>query len=84
MKRNTARATLVIVFVAAIWAATAVPAAAQRLRGVGTVMTYNVNEGTDFQQVVGAQTLTQFLLAGVYCESSSRSPSSAAKSFPAQ
>jgi hypothetical protein len=25
-------------------------------------MTYNVNEGTDFQQVVGAQTLPQFLL----------------------
>jgi Endonuclease/Exonuclease/phosphatase family len=62
MKRNTARATLVIVFVAAIWAATAVPAAAQRLPGVGTVMTYNVNEGTDFQQVVGATTLPEFLI----------------------
>ncbi len=35
---------------------------AQLLPGVGTVMTYNVNEGTDFLQVVGAQTLPQFLL----------------------
>jgi hypothetical protein len=62
MKRNIARATLVIVFVAAIWTATAVPAVAQHFPGIGTVMTYNVNEGTDFQQVVGAQTLPQFLL----------------------
>lgn len=62
MKRNTARTTLVIVCVAAIWAVMAVPAMAQFLPGVGTVMTYNVNEGTDFLQVVGAQTLPQFLL----------------------
>ena len=62
MKRNTACAMLVIVSVAATWVATAVPAAAQRLPGVGTVMTYNVNEGTDFQQVVGAQNLPEFLV----------------------
>jgi hypothetical protein len=62
MKRNIARATLVIVSVAAIWAATALPAVAQHFPGIGTVMTYNVNEGTDFQQVVGAQSLQQFLL----------------------
>ena len=62
MKRNIARSTLLLVSVAAIWTATAAPALAQRFPGVGTVMTYNVNEGTDFQQVVGAQTLPQFLL----------------------
>src|SRR5271168_3137953 len=62
MKRNIARATLVIVSVAAILAATTAPAMAQHFPGIGTVMTYNVNEGTDFQQVVGAQNLQQFLL----------------------
>jgi endonuclease/exonuclease/phosphatase family metal-dependent hydrolase len=62
MKRNLARTTLVLVFVAAMWAATAVSAMAQSLPGIGTVMTYNVNEGTDFLQVVGAQNLQQFLL----------------------
>jgi hypothetical protein len=35
---------------------------AKHFPGIGTVMTYNVNEGTDFQQVVGAQNLQQFLL----------------------
>ena len=62
MKRNIARATLEIFSVAALWAAMAVPAEAQHFPGIGTVMTYNVNEGTDFLQVVGAQTLQQFLL----------------------
>ena len=62
MKRNIARATLMIVSVTAIWAATTVPAVAQHFPGIGIVMTYNVNEGTDFLQVVGAQTLQQFLL----------------------
>jgi hypothetical protein len=62
MKRNIARATLVIVSVAAIWAAMAVPAIAQSFPGIGTVMTYNVNEGTDFEQVVGTTTLPQFLI----------------------
>ncbi|MFZ3367818.1 MAG: hypothetical protein WA239_11935, partial [Candidatus Sulfotelmatobacter sp.] len=62
MKRNIARATLVIVCVAAIWATTVDPATALSFPGIGTVMTYNVNEGTDFLQVVGAQTLQQFLL----------------------
>jgi hypothetical protein len=42
MKRNIARATLVIFFVAALWAAMAVPAVAQHFPGIGTVMTYNV------------------------------------------
>jgi hypothetical protein len=62
MKGNIARTKLVIVSVAALWAAMTVPAVAQSFPGVGTVMTYNVNEGTDFLQVVGAQTLPQFLL----------------------
>jgi len=62
MKRSFARLTVVIISIAAIWAAMTVPAMAQRLPGVGTVMTYNVNEGTDFQQVVGTQTFEQFLL----------------------
>ena len=62
MQRNATRATLVIVSVAAIWAAIATPAVAQFFPGAGIVMTYNVNEGTDFDQVVGAQTLPQFLL----------------------
>ena len=62
MKRNIARATLVIVSVTAIWAATTLPAGAQHFPGIGTVMTYNVNEGTDFLQVVGATTELQFLL----------------------
>ena len=35
---------------------------AQPFPGIGTVMTYNVNEGTDFLQVVGAPNLPQFLL----------------------
>jgi hypothetical protein len=63
MKRNSAWATLEIFSVAALWVAMAVPAEAQHFPGVGTVMTYNVNEGTDFLQVVGAQTLQQFLLS---------------------
>jgi hypothetical protein len=62
MKRNATRATLVIVSVAAIWASIATPAVAQSFPGAGIVMTYNVNEGTDFDQVVGAQTLPQFLV----------------------
>jgi hypothetical protein len=62
MKRNIARTALVIVSIGAIWAAMAVPAIAQSFPGIGTVMTYNVNEGTDFLQVVGAQTLPQFLI----------------------
>jgi hypothetical protein len=62
MKRNIARVTLVIVAATVIWAALAVPATAQSLPGIGTVMTYNVNEGSDFQQVVGATSLQQFLL----------------------
>jgi endonuclease/exonuclease/phosphatase family metal-dependent hydrolase len=62
MTRNIARITLVIASVAGIWAAMAVSAIAQSFPGAGTVMTYNVNEGTDFLQVVGATTEAQFLV----------------------
>lgn len=62
MKHNIARATLVIASVAALWVAMAVPAAAQHFPGIGTVMTYNVNEGTDFLQAVGAPNEQQFLI----------------------
>jgi endonuclease/exonuclease/phosphatase family metal-dependent hydrolase len=48
--------------VAVIWAAMVVSARAQSFPGAGTVMTYNVNEGTDFLQVVGATTELQFLV----------------------
>jgi hypothetical protein len=62
MRRNPSRPAIVIVSIGTIWAAMAVPAIAQSFPGIGTVMTYNVNEGTDFLQVVGAQTLPQFLI----------------------
>jgi len=62
MKRNITRATLGMISVAALWAVPAAPAVAQHFPGIGTVMTYNVNEGTDFLQVVDTQTLQEFLL----------------------
>ena len=62
MTRNIARITLVIASIGVIWAAMAVSAVAQSFPGAGTVMTYNVNEGTDFQQVVGTSTLPEFLI----------------------
>jgi endonuclease/exonuclease/phosphatase family metal-dependent hydrolase len=42
--------------------ALALPALGQEAKGNLTVMTYNVNEGTDFLQVVGATNAIQFLL----------------------
>src|SRR5580704_14337383 len=62
MKRNITRATLGMISVAALWAVPAAPAVAQHFPGIGTAMTYNVNEGTDFLQVVDTQTLQEFLL----------------------
>jgi len=61
MKCNSSRA-VVIVSITLMWATVTVPVIAQSFPGIGSVMTYNVNEGTDFQQVVGADTLPQFLL----------------------
>lgn len=50
--------SLVVVLTAAL----ALPALGQKAKGNLTVMTYNVNEGTDFLQVLGASNATQFLL----------------------
>ena len=46
----------------AIGEASSIHATAQTSPGVGIVMTYNVNEGSDFLQVQGVTTLQQFLL----------------------
>lgn len=62
MKWNIAREAFVIISVAAIWAAIAIPARAESLVGAGIVMTYNVNEGSDFLQVQSVNSLQQFLL----------------------
>ena len=62
MKRSMTRISLTANFISVIFSVITVPALAQSFPGVGTVMTYNVNEGTDFLQVVGAQTLPQFLV----------------------
>jgi endonuclease/exonuclease/phosphatase family metal-dependent hydrolase len=61
MKPNVAWAVVVIVPVAAL-CAMALPATAQSFPGIGIVMTYNVNEGSDFLQVQGTTSLQQFLL----------------------
>jgi hypothetical protein len=62
MKRNITLTTLLIVSFTALLAGMTVPVAAQHFPGIGIVMTYNVNEGTDFQQVVETQTLQDFLI----------------------
>lgn len=62
MKRTIVRTALVTLSAAAIWMAMALPAIAQSFPGFGIVMTYNVNEGTDFQQVGGTTSLPQFLV----------------------
>jgi hypothetical protein len=62
MKRKIAQTTLLIVSLAAISAAMAASAIAESFPGIGIVMTYNVNEGSDFLQVEGVQNLQQFLL----------------------
>ncbi len=62
MTRNTAPTALMIISGVAIWAAVTAPTLAQSLPGIGTVMTYNVNEGSDFLQVASASGLQQFLL----------------------
>ena len=45
--------SVVLRLVVGICAACAIPAIAQSIPGFGIVMTYNVNEGTDFLQVQG-------------------------------
>src|SRR5882762_11273950 len=51
-----------ILLLSALTAAAVLPALAGNSGGSMDVMTYNVNEGTDFQQVLVATTATQFLL----------------------
>lgn len=51
-------ASLVLVLIATL----TLPTRAQTAAGNLTVMTYNVNEGTDFLQVLAASTASQFLL----------------------
>src|SRR5215475_8650250 len=57
--RNFVRTAVSLVVV---FTALALPALGQEAKGDLTVMTYNVNEGTDFLQVVGATNAIQFLL----------------------
>ncbi len=52
----------IVVSLAVLAAALAGPALGQRAIGNLTVMTYNVNEGTDFLQVLRATNATEFLL----------------------
>ena len=53
---------LEVVSVAVIWMLGAGVAVAQALPGIGAVMTYNVNEGTDFLQVQSASSVGDFLV----------------------
>jgi hypothetical protein len=62
LNRNMATMVLAVIVVAAISATMTSSAAAQSFPGIGIVMTYNVNEGTDFEQVVGTSSVTDFLL----------------------
>jgi hypothetical protein len=49
--------SLIAVLTVVLCLACALPAGAQTIPGAGIVMTYNVNEGSDFQQVQGATTV---------------------------
>src|SRR5207302_1654295 len=59
LSRNPVHTAVLLVI---LTAALALPALGQKAKGKLTVMTYNVNEGTDFLQVLGATDATQFLL----------------------
>ena len=62
MKHAPRRLLGMIVLLSALTAAAVLPALAQNSGGALVVMTYNVNEGTDFLQVLSATTTMQFLL----------------------
>jgi hypothetical protein len=51
-----------IVSAVVVLAVGAAPVMGQTLPGIGTVMTYNVNEGSDFLQVVSATSVAEFLI----------------------
>jgi len=55
-------ASLIVELTVVLCLACALPAGAQTIPGAGIVMTYNVNEGTDYLQLQGATTVSQFLL----------------------
>jgi hypothetical protein len=61
-KQDSGNLVRTAVSLVVVLAALALPALGQEARGNLTVMTYNVNEGTDFLQVVGATNAIQFLL----------------------
>jgi len=64
MRRNSA-ALIAAMVALLIWLTVPLPAAAQLSQGAGDlrVMTYNVDEGTDYLEVGAATNLTQFLIA---------------------
>jgi hypothetical protein len=62
MKHASRRLLRMILLLSALTAAAVLPSLAQKSAGVLEVMTYNVNEGTDFLQVLSATNATQFLL----------------------
>jgi hypothetical protein len=62
MKHTPRRFLGMILLLSALAAAAVLPALAQNSRGTLKVMTYNVNEGTDYLQVLSATTPLEFLL----------------------
>jgi len=62
MKHASRRLLGIGLLLSALTAAAVLPSLAQKSAGVLEVMTYNVNEGTDFLQVLSATNATQFLL----------------------
>lgn len=62
MKHAPRRFLGMILLLSALTAAAVLPALAQKSDGTLNVMTYNVNEGTDFLQVLSATTPLEFLL----------------------
>jgi hypothetical protein len=54
--------SLIAVLTVVLCLACALPAGAQTIPGAGIVMTYNVNEGSDFQQVQAPCTTTDLLV----------------------
>ena len=61
-KQDSGNLVRTAVSLVVVLTALALPTLGQEARGNLTVMTYNVNEGTDFLQVVGATNAIQFLL----------------------
>src|ERR1051326_7930292 len=62
MKHTPKRLLGMILVLSALTPAAVLPAFAQNSAGTLKVMTYNVNEGTDFLQVLNVTTVMDFLL----------------------